>query len=249
LRSLALAVLVLVGVLIALPVGLLGRIGRGGRIVRWWLRGVAFVLGLRIHVRGRVPGGPALWCANHVSWLDVLVLGGLADVCFVSKAEVRRWPLVGWCAAAAGTLFLARGAGTASAMLDTVAHRLTHGRSTAVFPEGTTSTGRSVGRFHHRLFGAAIKAERPVQPVALRYLEAGAASRRAPFVGEDSLVPHLVDVLAGGTIEVEVTLLPLVSSRGHDRRSLARAAQASVASLIDSTPAAADVEDILPAEA
>ena len=217
------------GVLLALPVALLRERGRG--IVRGWMKAVAGVLNLHIRVRGATPAPVALWCANHISWLDVIVLGGIADLHFVSKAEVRRWPLIGWLARAAGTVFMRRGGGEASEVARVLAEQLAKGRSVVLFPEGTTSCGREVERFHSRLFAAALASERPVQPVALRYREHGALSERAPFIGAQTLLGHLVGILKdGGQIEVEVRLLPQVNPMGLDRRSLAQGVHAIIQS-------------------
>lgn len=195
------------------------------------MRSVARTLKLRIRVRGREPGVPALWCANHVSWLDVIALGAIADVDFVSKAEVRGWPLIGWLARAAGTVFIRRGAGEVGGISRVLAEKLKQGHSIVVFPEGTTSRGERVEKLHPRLFGAALASASPVQPVALRYLEQGTLSERAPFVGEQTLLRHLLGVLKhGGGIDVEVRLLPQVIPTGLDRRSLAHGVRAIIQS-------------------
>lgn len=228
-RSLRLAALLVAGVLLALPVALLR--GRGRGIVRWWMGALAGVLNLRIRVRGRAPESAALWCANHVSWLDVIVLGAVADLEFVSKAEVRGWPLIGWLASAAGTVFIRRGAGEVGGVSQILAEKLERGRSIALFPEGTTSCGEKIEKLHPRLFGAALASHRPVQPVALRYLERGTLSERAPFIGEQTLFAHLLGILKSKDgIEVEVRLLAQVNPMGLDRRSLAHGVRAIIQS-------------------
>lgn len=221
----------LLGLLLAGPTLVLRRFGRGGDIVHWWLRLLAHVLGLRIRVRGPIPGGTSLWCCNHVSWLDIVALGAVGELVFVSKSEVGDWPLVGWLARAAGTVFLKRGAGQSRALTETLGASLRNGQSIAIFPEGTTSDGLSVKPMYPRLFGAAIAAGTPVQPVALRFSERGAVSLMAPFIGNDTFLAHLMRILKQTEgFDVEIRLLPQVSPQGLDRRSLAHATRAIIQS-------------------
>lgn len=126
-RKAALGALIVLGVLLAGPIACLRVRGRGHAIITWWMRRTADCFALDIHVCGQPTPDLALWCSNHVSWLDVVVIGAIADVTFVSKAEVQRWPLLGWCAAAAGTLFLARGTGASGALMTTMTERLRAG--------------------------------------------------------------------------------------------------------------------------
>lgn len=230
-RSLRLAGLLLLGLLLAGPIMALRRQGRGRSIIRWWMRRVARVLGLRIRVRGQIPRQTSLWCCNHVSWLDIVALGATGDFVFVAKAEVSHWPLVGWLARAAGTVFLQRGAGASGAVSETVDACLRSGQSVVIFPEGTTSDGLSVRPMYPRLFSAAISAPVPVQPVALRFSQRGAPSLLAPFIGDDTFLAHLRRVLKQPEgIEVDIRLLPRVNPRGLDRRSLAHATRAIIQS-------------------
>lgn len=240
----AIAALILLGLILSPAV--IGMRGRepGRRIVRWWFGCAAHCLRLRFTEHGQPIGQAALWCANHVSWLDIVVLGATHDLIFVAKSEVRRWPLLGWCAAAAGTLFLRRGADTSS--VAAMAGLLRRGRSVAFFPEGTTGIGQRLGRFHSRHFAAAQSSAVPVQPVALRYREAGALSRVAPFVGSDAFLPHLVRVLAKGGLDAEITYAPpIFPAAGQRRRSLARAAALAIETALDALPDVS-LEPVLP---
>lgn len=223
-----------VGLALALPVACLRARAPGRRIVRWWLQRAGAALGLRVVVHGGPAPTPVLWCANHVSWLDVLALGALAEVAFVAKSEVRAWPLVGWLAAAAGTLFLARGSGAAA--MEKMTERLRAGRCIALFPEGTTSSGERVGTFHSRMFAAALDAGAKVQPVALRFSEAGRRSRTAPFVGDEAFLPHLLRVLAAAPLRVDVAFGAPFPAAEADRRELARAVERAVAAMLVELP-------------
>lgn len=200
---------------------------RQRRAARWWLARLTRVLNLEVEVRGVPPATPALVVANHVSWLDIPVLGGAAPVHFLSKAEVADWPLVGRLATAAGTLYIRRGHGQVRQRARDIAQHLGAGRSILVFPEGTTTDGLDVRAFHAPLFAAAADAGHPVQPVAIRYLDAdGRPHPRAPFVGNDAFHVHLWQLLLEDAVRVQVRFLPPLA--GNDHRDLAATAHAQV---------------------
>ena len=197
-------------------------------MVCWWHRRLLRCLGLEFSCRG-APVAGALVAANHVSWLDIPVLGSVAPLCFVSKAEVRQWPLVGWMAANTGTLFMQRGAHQAAAMAGRVGQRLRAGAMVVIFPEGTTGDGRVLGRFHARLFAAAEHDGAAVQPVAIRYGRDAEPDAIAPFVGDDTLLGHLWRVLRHPGLTVTLTFLAPLKGDGEHRRALAEAAHGAIA--------------------
>lgn len=230
-RSLRLGGLILLGLLLAGPVCIMRGTGRDRIIIRWWMRQLAHTLGLRIRVRGKSPRETSLWCCNHVSWLDIVALGAVGEFVFVSKSEISGWPLVGWLAKAAGTVFLKRGAGHSNAVSRTLEAFLQQGRSVVIFPEGTTTEGLSVKPMYPRLFSAAVATATPVQPVALRFSERGAHSSLAPFIGDDTFLAHLVRLLRHREgLDVDLRLLPLINPEGLDRRSLAHASRTIIQS-------------------
>jgi 1-acyl-sn-glycerol-3-phosphate acyltransferase len=212
---------------------------RRARLIRWWHRGACRALGVEVVVRGTPAPGPVLLACNHVSWLDILVLGAVVQTRFVAKAEVRGWPLLGWLAARAGTLFLKRGdRGAAEAATLEMVWALRRGASVALFPEGTTSDGRGVRRFRARLFDAAVLAGAPVQPVALRFRDGDRLCPRAPFVGDDDFVPHLVRLAGHGALRAELTFLEPVKGHSGQRERLAQQCEARVRAALEGPPAA-----------
>jgi lyso-ornithine lipid O-acyltransferase len=207
--------------------------GRLARAVRWWLGRIPRIAGLRVHVRGTPLAGPVLAVSNHVSWLDIPVLGGLAPVGFLSKAEVRRWPLVGWLAACTGTRFIERGAHGASEVTERIARDLAAGRRMHVFAEGTTTDGSDVRRFHPRLLAAAHVAGCRIQPVAIRYLPTqDGRPTPAPYYGDAVLFFHLLRLLAEPRLDVEVRFLEPIAAADRDRRALADAARDAVRDVV-----------------
>lgn len=217
------------------------RTARHRAVIRAWHALVCRVLGLRVQVYGEPLAGPALLVANHISWLDIPVIGSATDAAFLSKAEVRRWPVIGWLAERSGTLFIRRGGkDAANAAAEVMTFQLLRGGSVLIFPEGTTTTGERMRRFHPRLFAAAQRAERPVQPVALRYLRAPGEPNVAPFVGDDTFPAHLWRVLGAAPFQVEVIFCPPIASQGVDRRRLAEEAQLRIATVLAGEPQAMD---------
>lgn len=192
------------------------------QLCQWFFVRLVSVLPFEIRLIGEQPRRPMLWLANHVSWVDIPLLGMLSPMSFLAKAEVRQWPLLGWLAAEAGTAFIQRGAGESEQLNKQLALLLQGGRNVLLFPEGTTTDGSAMRRFHSRLLSCAIETGSPVQPVAIRYLRNKQSDTITPFIGDDELLSHLFRVLAEDTAIVEIRLLPPIDSQGMDRNGLSR---------------------------
>ncbi len=230
-RSLLLTVHILLGLLLtaALPAK---RVDGGCRtnpfVTSWWHNRVADILGVNVTVQGHFPRLPSLLASNHVSWLDIVVLGGLTPTTFLSKQEVRSWPLVGWLAARAGTLFIRRGEGQAALITQQITERLQHQGLLTLFPEGSTTDGKTVRPFFSRLFAAAIETGSPVVPVALRYHIAGEFDAIAPYTGDQSLATNLLGLMKRPRTQVHVSFGAPLALEGKTRREIAKSARAAV---------------------
>ncbi len=197
------------------------------RRLQWWLGWFAKLIGLHIRQRGAITGAPVLVVANHISWLDIVALGSIVPLQFVAKQEVRQWPVLGLLVAAAGTLFIQRGSSSQTAqVLDEMTWSLASGGWVAVFPEGTSTDGSVVRRFHSRLFHAAIRTRVPVQALTIRYL--GRAASFAPFTGDADFASHLWQLLGEEACQVSVNASLPVASIGRTARSLAAEAHRDV---------------------
>lgn len=190
-------------------------------------RALLAALGVGHAAAGRVPRRGALLVANHVSWLDVLVLLAYSPARLIAKHEVRDWPVIGWFAAASRCVFLDRS--RPRALPDAVAGAaaaLRAGAVVAVFPEGTTWCGRASGLFRPAMFQAAIDAGVPVVPVTLRFaLADGAETTVAAYVGDDTLWASVNRVARARGLRVRLRAHPaLHPADGASRRALARAA-------------------------
>lgn len=248
-RSLRLLPHLLLGLAMAALVGVdFGNRLDRPRLARWWHRHLLRILGLRIELRGQPLQGAHISVANHVSWLDIPLLGSLAPTRFIGKAEIRSWPVAGWLATASGTYYLRRGKGGARPLLDRLVPALQNGGTVTLFPEGTTTDGTQLLPFHARLFGAAIEARCPVQPVALQYAPDRDGRLIAPFIGDDDLLRHLLRVLRAPGLRVTVTYGDALSPAG-DRDALAIQAQAAIAAqlAIEPSPTPRQARPVRPA--
>ena len=166
----------------------------GKLTIRWWMKVLAVLVGLRVHVRGTPVEG--LLVANHISWLDIMALDTVTAARFVSKDDVLKWPVIGLLPKWSGTFFLQRGSAAAVSRLNAeIVAALKQNASVAVFPEGTTSSGEEVHRFYSAILQAGIDSKVPVQPVVIRYYRNGERDTVVPFIGEISFFEHATLIL------------------------------------------------------
>jgi 1-acyl-sn-glycerol-3-phosphate acyltransferase len=216
----------------------IGQEKRNGHIRRWSTRLLAMC---NVTVEQAAGSAPALeHCvvvANHVSWLDIFVVHSLHPSHFVAKAEIRSWPLAGWLAEKAGTVFIARGnRRDLRHIFKGLVHSLERGERVAFFPEGTTAAQGNLLPFHANLFEAAIDAKVPVQPFALTYEDAGGASHPSvDFIGETSFAESIMLILNGPPVKAKLAILPAIDTIGAHRRELAEASHKAVAAALGVT--------------
>ncbi|GGF79994.1 1-acyl-sn-glycerol-3-phosphate acyltransferase [Azorhizobium oxalatiphilum] len=200
------------------------------------------LLGVRVTIIGApAPGRPLLLLANHVSWLDICVVGSLTPLFFVAKSEVSGWPLIGLLAKFQRTIFVNRNRRSATGTVNQeIAARLGEGDPVVLFAEGTSSDGNRILPFRTALVGAVREAFATagtvtVQPLAVTYtrIQGVPMGRRhrplAAWYGDMDLAPHLMAVLRQGALDVEVRFgSPMALDSDHDRKSVTRAAEAEV---------------------
>lgn len=200
------------------------------RVADLWLSGALHFIGVKVRITGQPQAGTVLFAANHVTWMDILVLASVCRARFVSKAEVRSWPLLGWFAKEGGSVFIRRGdSASFTAVVECMRYELMQGERLIFFPEGTTSDGRTLRRFRARLFASATAPGISVQPVGLRYTGQGEeASSCIPFVGEDTILANLWRILLLTPIEAEMIFGEPISGERHTARELAGACEKEI---------------------
>lgn len=206
---------------------------------RRWSRQLLETLGIRLKLGSGGTALPArgMVVCNHVSWLDIFVINALTPAAFVSKDDVKHWPLIGWLCAHTETIFLERGSRAAAQRTrETMIGHLQSAVHVAVFPEGTTTGGERVLPFHAALFQSAIDAAVPVVPLALRYTDhAGNPSRAPAYDGDITLWQCLRAIARAEEVGACLTVLdPLLA--GMDRRAVAAHCHAAIAGCLSEQP-------------
>ena len=192
------------------------------KLKKWWLRMLCKVLGVKIHCRGGPWTNPVLMVCNHISWLDIPVLGAGASFHFLAKSEIRKWPVIGWLSRVTGTLFIHRRSRNSDKVNRELARYLGIGNSVLVFPEGSTTDGYQVDRFHSRLLQSAINSHVAIQPITLAYSTAGRPNSQVPFIRDDRLVPHVWKLLGEKVIHVHLHYHPPVTVMDQSAEQLAQ---------------------------
>ncbi|MGR9086611.1 MAG: lysophospholipid acyltransferase family protein [Gammaproteobacteria bacterium] len=202
--------------------------GMKDSIKKAWLCGFGSILNLKVEKKGDVSESAGFLVSNHVSWIDIIVLGRFVPGCFVAKSDISGWPVIGFLARQAGTLFIRRGDKKEILKIsESMSRHFRQNGTVIAFPEGTTSEGDGVLDFHASLFQPALSTKTAIQPVAIQYL--GIAGSEAPFVGEDDFVPHLLKILKLETVDVRVIFLPAVDSVGKSRFAISTEARNQIA--------------------
>ena len=193
------------------------------RYVQYFCRRLCEVFNIEVQVHGAIPREPALWVSNHISWLDVAVLGSSARIFFLAKAEIEKWPILGNLAKGGGTLFIKRGSGDSIRIREQITEFLKQDIPVLFFPEATTTDGTKVKKVHGRLLGAAIEAQRPVQICVICYVnQNGELDMVAPFIGEMTFAEHVQRVLEMPRVTAHLMTLPTVAVTGHTVETLTR---------------------------
>lgn len=204
------------------------------RMIRAWSTGLMRIFGLRSVRVGQPLRDPVLFVANHTSWIDIELLHSQRAACFVAKAEIASWPLVGWLAASGGTIFHRRGSNhSLAAVMQVMVERLRAGRSVAVFPEGGTGHNGVLKVFHARIFQAALDAEVRVQPVALRFVREGKRQIDAGFRDNENFMQNFLRMLGGPAMDAEVHFLEPVPVNPEGRRRMAELARERIATALE----------------
>lgn len=234
---------IIVWTLIALPVEIVFWLMRWqrprARIAQWFFLGVSRILGMRIRVIGEPSRErPLMIVSNHASYLDVFVIGAQLPLSFTPKREIRSWPVIGFFCVLADCIFVERQPAHMEEAREEMGRRIREGRVLCLFPEGTTSDGKTLKTFKSGFLSLAEDFSLPVQPASLAYTHVGAhlladhERDLVAWIGEETtFFGHFLRVL--GMPGVRATLVwhsPLHLADYDDRKTLTKAAQKIVQS-------------------
>lgn len=208
------------------------------RMIRLWSVILLRIFGLRARRFGVAQPDPVLFVANHTSWIDITMLHSQRAACFVAKAEIASWPLIGWLASSGGTIFHRRGNNhSLSAVMQVMVERLRAGHAVAVFPEGGTGYNGVLKVFHARIFQAALDADVIVQPVALRFARDGRRVLDGGFREHESFFANIVRMLGEAPMDAEIHFLAPVPSTPDARRRMAELSRERILVALEDRPA------------
>lgn len=201
-------------------------------LVRRWSQQLLRLMRIEARVHGSIDAhdGNVLVVANHVSWLDIVVLNAHRPARFVAKSELARWPVVGRLIRDTGTLFIERERRHDTHRVNRrAAAALAAGDTITVFPEGTTTDGTSVLRFHGSLLQPIVEAKGHVLPVAIRYHDGSGELSLAPeYAGDTSFAASFWRVCGERRLAVDLIAAPPLAAHARHRRELAREAEDAI---------------------
>lgn len=208
------------------------------RITQAWAAKMLRILNILLAVHGARPGEDArqlFVVANHVSWLDIFVINATQPSRFVAKSEIRDWPIAGWLCESAGTIFVRRSKRSDTTRINAEIHdALEQGDTVAFFPEGTTTCGDRLLKFHTALFEPAVANHAVVAPAAIRYHDdGGAPSAVTTFVGEITFAQSISGIIAEQKLIAEITFAPGIATALLTRREAALAAEDAIAAILN----------------
>jgi len=206
----------------------------------WWSRKLVRLLGMELRVEGPAPPTDergAMISANHVSWLDVFLVSSVRPTRFIAKSEIREWPVAGWIAERAGTLFVRRARRHDTGRInDIVQGALADGDCVGLFPEGTTTMGDRLLKFHSSLFEPAVVNAAHVHPLAIRYEHADGSLCRAAAYDDLTFMQSLSLIARQRGVVARLIFAERLEARDSTRRDLARDAGERIATLLGLPP-------------
>ncbi len=207
------------------------------RYVRRWSSKLLAIAGIKMQINHpERMVARSLIVANHISWLDIFLIYSRFNGHFIAKSAMANWPIIGYLGRKVGTLYLDRSSGRdLKQILGKLIDNLNAEERCIFFPEGTTAKQGEMLPFHPNLFESAIHAGLPIQPFAIRYLTPnGNYADAVDFTGDTSMAESIKRIFSADGITAELTILPVISPEGKNRRSLAEEAKTAIQSALAS---------------
>mgnify|MGYP001788478977 CR=1 FL=1 len=207
-------------------------------ITGWWARKLLRILNILLSIHGARPLEDArnlIVAANHISWVDIFVINATHPSRFIAKAEIRDWPIAGWLSDKAGTIFIRRTRRSDTAKINETMHSaLAEGATIGFFPEGTTTSGDKLLKFHTSLFEPAVANTATIAPAAIRYRASdGEPSAAVAFIGELSFAESIAMIISEKSMIAEITFAPQIGAAGLSRRELALSSEEAIAKILN----------------
>jgi len=208
------------------------------RLTQRWSAKLLRILNIVLSVHGARPAEDArnlIVAANHVSWLDIFVINSAQPALFVAKSEIRDWPLAGWLCERSGTIFVRRAKRSDTGRINIeMRDTLATGATIGLFPEGTTTAGDRLLKFHSSLFEPAVVYAATVAPVAVRYLSSeGEPDDAAAYYGDISFSDSIRQIIGQKSMIADITFAPSIYAGGITRRVLAQKSEAAIAAILN----------------
>ncbi len=207
-------------------------------IQKWSIK-LLNIFGLRLNVINSaiLPNIPYLLSSNHISWMDIHAINAFQPIRFVAKSEVRSWPIFGWMAQQLGTVFINRGSSRHAVQVVSNMIKVLQTESICIFPEGTSTDGRTVKPFKANLFEAAVIDQIPMYSLAIEYIDlnTGLRSDVAAFIGDMGLLESMTNILKHRYLQVNLCFLScpdMVLEASIDRKWLAMYSQEQISSYL-----------------
>ena len=200
-------------------------------ILNCWSRLLCRICGLKLIAKGKKHKNPVLIVANHVSWVDIPVIHSYKLAGFVAKAEISKWPILGWLVKSGETLFIARGKHESrKKVLQLIDARLNQGRSIALFPEGKVTDGEYLAPFHRQLMQAAVETTVPIQAIAIKYINNdGSRNKNIGFKENETFIDNVFRILSLPSCTVELNFCEAIETTEKSAREIANITYAQVA--------------------
>lgn len=205
-------------------------------LFRQWVDDLAYSLNVELHVYGEIMPEHGLFVSNHVSWIDTVLINKIKQVSFLARHDLEHWPALGTFTKRMQTVYVDRSnKRQAYRSIPMLEERLMEGRSVHFFPESTTSDGTSIMHFYPMFFEAAVRTQRPVQPVLVRYTDKQMNPLvEAAYINDDSFGDTLARILRVDKVHAHYYFLPVLDPRTMDRKELARRSRQSIESCLAS---------------
>ncbi|KZZ62960.1 MAG: 1-acyl-sn-glycerol-3-phosphate acyltransferase [Oleiphilaceae bacterium] len=198
---------------------------------RYWVKDLVRSLNVELEVKGTPLAQGSLFLANHVSWVDTVILNHAEPLAFVSRHDVEDWPFIGTFTRRMGSVYVDRSNKfQAYRSIPKLEDKLRSGRSVIVFPESTTSDGSHLLPFYGMFVESAVRVGCQVQPIALRYFDkSGNTMREAAYAGDDSFGETLVRILSQKKVYASIEFLEPIDALNVDRKEVLRISRDRIA--------------------